>query len=85
MDIYIVILEDRHIDVEVTPFTTAAEAIKEAKFQAHEACRFASDYKENPELCTNDWVFAATYSCEGDNVRVVRKTLRETPTEEGRR
>ena len=76
MDIYIVILEDRHIDVEVTPFATAAEAIEEAKSQAHEAGRFAEDYRENPELCTGNWVFAATYSCEGDSVRVVRKALR---------
>jgi hypothetical protein len=78
VDIYIVILEDRHIDVEVTPFTTAATAIEAAQRQAHEACRCAEDYEENPEYCTDNWIFAATYSGEGDSVRVVKKTLQES-------
>ena len=76
IDIYIVVLNDRHIDTQVTPFASAEAAISDAKRQASDLCRYPEDYHEEPELCTESWIFSATYSCEGDHVHVVKTELR---------
>ena len=67
MNIYIVVLQDRHIDVGVYPFTDLSEAIKKAKDLAVGSCNNPDDYKEE---VIDGWEFFAVYSCEGDFVSV---------------
>lgn len=75
MNIYIVIVEDRHHDVEVLPFTNKDKAIAEARRIAKENCRHEESYEEHTYV--KEWPFFATYSCEGDSVRVVVEELDE--------
>lgn len=74
MDIYIVVIEDRHADVSVYPFHNQAAAISEAKRCAKEYCRFKEDYKEiiyTPDSNYGE-IFRAKYSCDGDCAKVIK-------------
>lgn len=77
MKIYIVIIEDRHSDTDAKPFSNATTAIAYAEEKAREYCRHEDDYKEylNDAMLLSGWVWHATYSCEGDNVRVVEREM----------
>lgn len=75
MDIYIVILEDRHIDSQVYPFIDPDEAVKFARNLAKENCRFQEDYEEHDYGKDDGWLFFANTSCESDSVRVVTAEL----------
>lgn len=79
MKIYIVIIEDRHSDTEAKPFLTAVAAISYAERKAREYCRYEYDYKEslNDAMRKDRWLWHATYSCEGDNVRVIERDTRD--------
>lgn len=71
MKVYLVIIEDRHADVEVRPFYDADKAVAKARELAKEYDRFG-DYEESQIA---DWLFYASYSCEGDCVRVVEAEI----------
>ena len=75
MKIYIVIIEDRHDDTEAIPFLNATTAICYAKKKAREYCRHEEDYGEslNDAMKGDGWLWHATYSCEGDSVRVIER------------
>ena len=73
--IYIVIVEDRHIDVEAYPFTDKEKAISEAKRIAKENNNSIEDYEEHDYGRDFGELFFANYSCEGDCVRVITKKL----------
>ena len=75
MKIYIVIIEARHTDTDAIPFLTAASAISYAERTAREYCRHEEDYTEslNDAMKGDGWLWHATYSCEGDNVRVIER------------
>ncbi len=75
MKIYIVIIEDRHIDVVAYPFANATLAISEAKRKAKEFCRFPEDYSEHDYGKDAGWLFYANCSCEGDSVKVITTEL----------
>ena len=75
VNIYIVIVEDRHCDVITYPFTDKYEAVSEAKRIAKEYCRYPEDYQEHDYGRDSGWLFYANYSCEGDCVRVVTAEL----------
>jgi hypothetical protein len=66
MTIFVVIIEDRHSDVEVLAYTGRDDAIKMARKTAKKYCCFEDSYEED-ESAEH---FYATYSCEGDSVRV---------------
>ena len=70
--IYLVIVEDRHNDVMVYPFTSRLRAIEQARLTATARCRRSRDYSEKE---VEDWLFYATYTVEGDSVRVVEAEL----------
>ena len=72
MEIFIVIIEDRHCDVTAHPFSNQDKAIEYAKAKAKEYCRYEEDYEEED---IDGWIFYAKYSCESDSVRVVKTTL----------
>lgn len=76
--IYLVILEDRHIDVEVTPFRDRDAAIARAREIAAEESRSDSSYEISeltPDMLDDGWLFHAVYSVEDDSVRVVQRDL----------
>jgi hypothetical protein len=69
--IYLAVVNDRHTDTEVEPFTTAEAAIGYARARAAE--NSADGRYEEAEI--RGWLFYARYSVEGDSVWVVAKEL----------
>ena len=76
MEIYIVVVEDRHSNVGVIPFYNREAAIDRAREIAKGYCSFLEDYEENNY---GGFIFHATYSCEGDSVSVSPVVIRGTP------
>lgn len=74
MEIYLVIVEDRHTDTMVYPFTDMEKAISEARRIAHDYCRHPDYYQEYDYGKDDGWVFYAKYG-ESDCVRVVKSEL----------
>lgn len=74
MNVYAVLLEDRHTDVHVEVFADRDEAIERARTLAKENARFPDDYKEET---IEGWEFYCRYSCEDDSTRVVATELKE--------
>jgi hypothetical protein len=74
MKIYCVIIEDRHADVMVYPFTDPEVAISEARRIAKDFCRHEEDYQELDVGRAAGWLFYAVYSGD-DHVRVVTTEL----------
>lgn len=75
MELYIVIIEDRHADTTAHPFTHKDTAIEAARRLAKEYCRDDEDYEEHDYGKDDGWLFFANYSCEGDSIRVVTAEL----------
>lgn len=78
-DIYLVIIEDRHIDVEVLPFTSLEAAIETAKTEVRALARHEEDIEWGEPMSeaaiADGWCWRVAYSCEGDSVRVIRREL----------
>jgi hypothetical protein len=75
MELYIVIIEDRHLDTTAHPFTDKDKAISEAKRIAKENCGSPEEYEEHDFGKDAGWIFYAQYSYESDCVRVVKTEL----------
>ena len=75
-DIWIVITEDRHADVEVTPFTDEAAAIAFAESEVPEDDEGSEREDLTDGMRRDGWVWYRGYGTEGDCVRVVRRELR---------
>ena len=76
MRIYIVIIEDRHSDMEVLPFSSADDAVKFAKKTARAYCRHGKVVAGlNDAMKKDGWLYYGQYSCENDNVRVLERVL----------
>lgn len=75
-DIWVVLVEDRHTDVDALPFSSEEAAVAEA--QAQVDARHSEDIEVielTDRMIGDGWVFNVIYSCEGDNVRVVKREL----------
>jgi hypothetical protein len=70
MDIYIVIIEGRNVDVTAYPFTSKEKAVSEARRIAKELCNFPKHYQEYDSVMGSEWHFSIEYSSEGDCVSV---------------
>jgi hypothetical protein len=71
-NIWIVLIEDRHGDVEALPFSSEERAIAAAWAAAPD------DAESEPltdGMRKDGWVFCLPYGSEGDCVRVVRRTV----------
>lgn len=77
MELYVVIIEDRQLDVKVMPYSDKDTAIKVAKKLAKTFCVDQDDYEEHDYGRDVGWLFYANYSSEGESVRVVTTTLDE--------
>jgi hypothetical protein len=73
MQIFVVIVEDRHIDVDVEVYSDRAVAIARARAVAEANAVELEDIEED-DNCT-PYEYYADYSTEGDCVRVVAKIL----------
>lgn len=74
MKLYIVIVNDRHIDVDAYPFSDKETAFREARRIAKENCNYPECYEE---ALIDNRLFI-TYSSEDDYVSVVCKDLDST-------
>lgn len=74
MDIYVGIIEDRHTDVNVEVFTSSDVAIAWARKLA-QSFGPVDEPELNKSMVADGWVYYGVYSCEGDSIRVVRRTL----------
>lgn len=72
--IFIAMVNDRHVEPQAHPFSTAEAAIDYARRTAQEYAHSPEDFREEP---VDGWLYHATYSVEGDGVWVVEKTLDE--------
>jgi len=76
MDIYQVIIEDRHTDTEAIPFTTQDKAIAYAKEQYTAYMKGRDLYEDMGEQQPPDGSFYyAVYSTEGDCIWVIKEEL----------
>ena len=77
--LFIVIIEDRHTDVQVELWLEEAEAITRARTVAKERWSAESGVPYSEKLSgpmkKAGWLFHVTYSGEGDAVRVERKDV----------
>ena len=78
-DVWVVLLEDRHADVEALPFSTKELAVGAALGLAGEFRADPGDVKQDAELTpsmrADGWVLYAPYGSEGDCVRVVKRVM----------
>ncbi|MCP4540143.1 MAG: hypothetical protein GY832_23645 [Chloroflexi bacterium] len=72
MGVYVIIINDRHLDVDVLLYSDREEAVDTARDLAKTACSAKEDYEE---LKTGGGIFFAKYSCEGDYIRVIERTV----------
>jgi hypothetical protein len=70
--VYLVILEDRHVDVQVEVYATAEAALD----RAHDVVDEYGFTPEEPDAEIPGWLFHATLSVEGDCVRVEEAEVR---------
>jgi len=79
MELYLVIVEDRHTDTTVHVFSEADKAISAARRLAKQYNHYPEDYAEHDYGKREGWLFYADYSSEGDSVRVVSAVLDVVP------
>ena len=72
MDIWIVLTQDRHSDVDAQPFRTEAAAIAAARFAGGDDAR---DEGLNDAMRADGWVLLLPYGTEGDRIRVIKRTM----------
>lgn len=72
MKVWIVTHNDRHADPELYVYSVREKAIAFAKSRAREFDRFGDLDESN--TCA-DWLYYATYSCEGDYLKVEEKEV----------
>lgn len=76
--IYVVIIKDRHSDVEAIPFYNKEEAIDYAVNLVRNYAVNPLDIDDtlNTSMKKAGWVYHATYSCEGDYISVREEKIR---------
>jgi len=71
-DIWIVLIEDRHISTDPLPFSSEERAVAVAREQAG---RGAIEEPLTDAAIEDSWVLCLSYGTEGDCVRVVKRTM----------
>ena len=72
MDTWIVLIEDRHSEVDARPFSSEERAIEYARSQVDDT-DLPADL--NDAMRSDGWVLYVPYGTEGDCVRVVKRTM----------
>ena len=82
-DVWIVLVEERHADVEALPFSTLVQAVAAAQEQARAGARVPGDVVWdaglNDDMRRDGWVLYLPYGTEGDCVRVVKRPVDGEP------
>ena len=73
MTIYLVIHEDRHVDVEVTPYQDRDAALSAARDLL--AAYDGVESPLTPAMSDDRWIFFGTYSTEEDCIRVIEREV----------
>jgi hypothetical protein len=73
MTVWIVIIEDRHADVDALPYSNMPAAIAAAREWARGLDVVEETLTE--EMAQDGWVLCLEYGLEGDSVRVVEREL----------
>lgn len=73
MNVYVVLIHDRHTDTEVHTYATPEAAVDFARETAHE--RTHGDHDEVMEDNVEDRVYFAVYCTEGDHIEVIETAL----------
>lgn len=79
MKLWVVLIEDRHSDVEVEVWLSRDEALERAAELVVEYSRYPEDLSSgdlNDAMIQSGWIFYMRYSGEGDCVRVVETETR---------
>jgi hypothetical protein len=78
-EVWIVLVEDRHTDVNAIPFSSEEAAVTRARKEATANAWHPDDVEWNAELNTamraDGWVLYLPYGTEGDKVRVVKRQM----------
>jgi hypothetical protein len=78
-DVWIVLIEDRHADVEALPFSFLGGALIAARDAAAANARDPGDVNWDAELTpgmlNSGWALYLPYGPEGDCVRVIKRTM----------
>jgi hypothetical protein len=79
-DVYVVIIEDRHVDTDVEVYSSQALAILRAGqlamlYMRHPVEADDIDWGLNESMVRNGWMWYCRYSCEGDSVRVLHREI----------
>ena len=69
---FVVLIEDRHVDINVELFEELDDAISYAKETANEYYQNKEDYRE---IEIKPWLFYVKFSCEGDNIHIIEKNI----------
>jgi hypothetical protein len=76
IDVYVVLVQDRHADPDIKVFADAIDAIEYADRELKTGSRHCPEnievYELTQSMLDDGWIFFATYSCEGDSVRVTK-------------
>jgi hypothetical protein len=75
-DIWIVLVEDRHSDVDALPFSSEEAAAAKARSLVPDD---AEEGALNDAMRRAGWVLYLLYGTEGDRVRAVKRTLDDQP------
>ena len=71
-DVWVVLIEDRHSDVDALPFSTEEAAAAKARDSVPED---AEEGQLTDGMRKSGWVLYLPYGSEGDCVRVVKRTM----------
>lgn len=69
--IYVLIINDRHTDTEVTVFTDRDKAIAAAKRETEERGWVTDGDNARLDELPEGWLFASNHPCEQDHLQVV--------------
>lgn len=83
MNVYVLVVEDRHADTGIELFTNYDAALEQAFREIPDNWQHEGD-EDDPELGNqtltdgmeaDGWLFYFRYSCEGDHVRIMLRVL----------
>lgn len=76
MNVYVLIIEDRHCDVDAHVYASKEEAIERARTIANQYCKWGEvDETLTGSMRQSGWVYHGIYSCENDSVTVLEREV----------
>lgn len=76
---WVVVIEDRHADPGVWPFSTEEAAVAYARRYAGSLQDVEWDAQLNPAMIDGGWVLYLPYGSEGDSLYVIRRAMDGEP------